>query len=720
MGGAFVSRTSRWPAAVRLAFAALAALAAVATCAAPVQAEESYAASARAGRAAFQTKDLAAAEQHFQSALRLAASDQERTTAWYSLGVIAQHRGRPEEARQRAERALALSPADKRARKLLDELQVATAPPRMVAKPSEPSAPAAQAPPTAVSPPPPVIVAGPRPEARASAPAQVQSAPTEQAAARPAAAMPPPAPAALPAPPASEPAAASAPRGSEPEAPLPERVERRPLPDVAEPAAGREPATPAPRGATAPAGEARPARQLAQAPTREPVKQAQVPQAPQKSAPMRPAEHKSFAPDPTLPLMLAGGACVLLLVALLGFIAARRRRAQRRELAEWVRSERPASAAPAPAPVWALPGPLPQLTFMQSLDSSRFAQAAEGSARNALLACISSSGATAARNALDAIGLVRAGLRAFAPTTSEEQGMLEVGNALAEGVLAGGPEAAAGPGGELAFELAGRVASSGAGNLAGASTLATVAPALAPTLPVIVVGAALTLAVVKVASSLKRVEGKLDQILAVRRIDQTAALERIYASARELLLGRPDERKVFELWRLRGELRELRAALRLELDKLFSAIKDPSERGLLARWRKSATEQEISDEIGKGETQIAMLEYALRLDQVLAAAGNTWQVSLISLADELAEIAKVGALLAEKTDLIHGEERLAAVLPLREAVAEIVHGYCRLLPPQPASEAIARLSIRPAATLVLAAAPHSAGRPRRRFWHRKG
>ena len=78
------------------------------------------------------------------------------------------------------------------------------------------------------------------------------------------------------------------------------------------------------------------------------------------------------------------------------------------------------------------------------------------------------------------------------------------------------------------------------------------------------------------ARTLKQVDQKLDLLLAYRRIDQAASLERIYTSARELLASPLDEIRRMEVWRLRGEMRQLRAAWRGEREHHLNEIKDPS------------------------------------------------------------------------------------------------------------------------------------------------
>ena len=81
-----------------------------------------YANEMAAGRQAFEGSSFALAERHFQGAIDVAASDTQKATAWYSLGVVAQKQGRTDDARQRAERAIALAPNHGQAKALIEEL----------------------------------------------------------------------------------------------------------------------------------------------------------------------------------------------------------------------------------------------------------------------------------------------------------------------------------------------------------------------------------------------------------------------------------------------------------------------------------------------------------------------------------------------------------------------------------------------------------------------
>ena len=99
-----------------------------------------------AGREAFDGSNYALAERHFQGALEVAGSDGQKSTALYSLGVIAQRQGRFDEAKEQTAKAVELSPKNSQAQRLLEELNATAAngapakpkPVRQAAAPSDP------------------------------------------------------------------------------------------------------------------------------------------------------------------------------------------------------------------------------------------------------------------------------------------------------------------------------------------------------------------------------------------------------------------------------------------------------------------------------------------------------------------------------------------------------------------------------------------------------
>ena len=196
----------------------------------------------------------------------------------------------------------------------------------------------------------------------------------------------------------------------------------------------------------------------------------------------------------------------------------------------------------------------------------------------------------------------------------------------------------------------------------------------------VMISAAHMISAADLARTLKQVDQKLDLLLAYRRIDQAASLERIYTSARELLAPPLNEVRQMEVWRLRGEMRQLRVTWRGELEHHLTGIKDPFQDGWFD-WlvpRRQSYDQEVREKISGGQLRLMLIEYSLRLDRVLAGATGTWDVSSATLADELDVIDRVGGLLKEKAALI-SEPRREPVQRMIECIEAMVDNYRNLL-----------------------------------------
>ncbi len=193
----------------------------------------------------------------------------------------------------------------------------------------------------------------------------------------------------------------------------------------------------------------------------------------------------------------------------------------------------------------------------------------------------------------------------------------------------------------------------------------------------IVVSAAHVISTADIASKLEKVGRKLDLLIAFRGIDQDGKLERIFTSAQELVLGPLDASRRLELWRLRGELRELRAVWRREFDHHLAQIEDPAQADWLTRtftWT-STTNQQIYSAISPTQKLVSRLEYALRLDRVLAVASDTWEESKKTLCDELTQIEQSCETLRKKAGYISGKNPRLSAQPLIEMLESIVEGY---------------------------------------------
>jgi hypothetical protein len=201
-------------------------------------------------------------------------------------------------------------------------------------------------------------------------------------------------------------------------------------------------------------------------------------------------------------------------------------------------------------------------------------------------------------------------------------------------------------------------------------------------LSALAIGAAHLIAGADIAKRLTRIESKVDLLIAYRRIDQLSTLERIFTSAKELLNGNNNPDRQWELWRLRGELRELRLAWRREFDHRLSSIEDPEEAIWFQRMftSRESSDRTIYDSVREGQAQLALVEYSLRLDHVLAVISGTHNEFERTLADELVELETTTELLKNKANLISGSFPELTVEPMAMAMTEIVDQYRSLLP----------------------------------------
>ncbi len=196
----------------------------------------------------------------------------------------------------------------------------------------------------------------------------------------------------------------------------------------------------------------------------------------------------------------------------------------------------------------------------------------------------------------------------------------------------------------------------------------------------IAVSAAHMISSADLARTLKLVDTKLDLLLEFRRIDKEAKLERIYASAKELLAAPLDDIRRMEVWRLRGELRELRISWRREIEYHLKQIENPKDAAWIDRvfTLQSSSDHKISGKISGGMAQLAMVEYSLRIDRILAAASDTWTESEVTVIDELNALERVGELLREKASFI-SQERRGEVEPVIKGIGQIVSQHRALV-----------------------------------------
>ena len=200
-----------------------------------------------------------------------------------------------------------------------------------------------------------------------------------------------------------------------------------------------------------------------------------------------------------------------------------------------------------------------------------------------------------------------------------------------------------------------------------------------------VVGAAHIISGADIAKRLKLVDSKINLLLAYRRIDHMATLERIYTAAKELGSGPMSRDKCWELFRLRGELQELRFVWRREMQHHLMLIEDPKEAGWFKRkfTSQNSKDKHVHAKITEGQLQLALIEYSMRLDQAIAIGGGMVNEFETSLAGELFELESVAELLKKQAGKISGKYPDLSVKPMLTSMYSMysmVKQYKKLLP----------------------------------------
>jgi len=204
---------------------------------------------------------------------------------------------------------------------------------------------------------------------------------------------------------------------------------------------------------------------------------------------------------------------------------------------------------------------LTRLTFEESFDIDLFARASSESALNQLNAVLADQLGDGITMTVNGVRLVQSGTEMTFNLSRQGQDTLKAGTAVFARHGTSGRT--------LPFiqEVTTGKAVEMLKGASGAKALARLA-----SLSSMVVGAAHIISGADIASRLKRIDSKVSLLLDYRRTDQVAELERIYTSARELCLGPINSIKQLELWRLRGELRQIRFGWRRELEVLLSQV----------------------------------------------------------------------------------------------------------------------------------------------------
>lgn len=312
-------------------------------------------------------------------------------------------------------------------------------------------------------------------------------------------------------------------------------------------------------------------------------------------------------------------------------------------------------------------GPVASMSFSDSLDPSKY----EGEARAAALRFLSDALARQAGDgvsiAANSASLLQSGGQMIVTLSPDGQQLLAIGVGRIPTHAASGRalpvliNSRTGRTLEMLKEAKGARAISQLANLAAA-----------------VVGAAHLIAGADIAKKLNQLNKKVDLLLAYRRIDHVAKLERIFNSAREISRFAPGASKRLELWRLRGELRELRSIWRREFEHHLRQIEAPEEIAWISRTfsTQRSLDRDVHQRITPGHVQIGLIEYALRLDHVLAIGSGTIPEFETSLAHEVRDLELATELLQEKAAYIRSTDGDLSAEPLIREMKMIVE-HCR-------------------------------------------
>lgn len=177
------------------------------------------------------------------------------------------------------------------------------------------------------------------------------------------------------------------------------------------------------------------------------------------------------------------------------------------------------------------------------------------------------------------------------------------------------------------------------------------------------------------ATKLDALSAKVDLLLAFRSIDQRARLEAVYARAKELGTLPLGDAVVEQLRGLRQDVRELRYVWRGEVMHALANLRDPPPlspvNGRLPwiRAKHTAMRDGVRDAVGR----VALMEFSLRLEHLLAVASDEAEPFLRVLPDELGAWDELTDLLQAKARTIGYEELTAQ--PYVDAVREVVQVY---------------------------------------------
>ena len=177
------------------------------------------------------------------------------------------------------------------------------------------------------------------------------------------------------------------------------------------------------------------------------------------------------------------------------------------------------------------------------------------------------------------------------------------------------------------------------------------------------------------ATKLDAVAEKVDVLIAFRGIDQRARLEAAYARARELGMRPIDAAAMQELRTIRHDVRELRFVWLGEVMHAVDALRDPRQ---VNRWNErlpgtKASHVAVRDGLHEAFGRVALMEFALRFEHLLAVASDDAEPFLKVFSDELDAWDELGDRFEAKAGTIAFEDLSAR--PYAEAVREVVDVY---------------------------------------------
>lgn len=184
-----------------------------------------------------------------------------------------------------------------------------------------------------------------------------------------------------------------------------------------------------------------------------------------------------------------------------------------------------------------------------------------------------------------------------------------------------------------------------------------------------------------IVKRLRNVQKQVEFLVAARAIDQRAKLESIYSFSREILsrpIGPQDQN---QLWLMRRDLMELRSAWRRELKYNLSNIEDLNAASWVKRFfsRKKTQDKKVYEAISRGEIEIGLIEYSLRLDLALAESSGTLRAFLThTLPAELDSLRNVCDFIKSKAGLISGKYPELTADYVVHDLSDVAEAYAKL------------------------------------------